>query len=366
MSDSFGIRVITSPQRPKIERLFRDDRRPANSAMAGQPELSIIIINWNSKAFLQKCLTSIFSEPGNSGYEIVVLDNASRDGCADMIESEFPAVRFIQGDENVGFARANNLGARHSRGRHLLFLNPDTEVVGTAIKKMLDFLKSHEDAGIVGARLLNSDLSLQTSCIQAFPSILNQVLDAECFRCVTPRSRLWGMRPLFDNTGQPVSVDAISGACLMLRRDVFESAGMFNEDYFMYAEDVDLCYRVRRSGRRNYYVPDAVVVHHGGQSTSSSQDKNFAAVMLRESRLRYFRAHRGRSYASVYRGVMAIAAVCRLFFLGFRLLATFGRGRSRPHTRALAKWLKILRWSIGFERWVKNPIPNAASRHVGN
>src|ERR1022692_3083078 len=260
------------------------------------PDLSIVIVNWRSAAYLQKCLLGIFANGAGLSFEVLVIDNASYDGCAEMIAREFPRVRFLQSAENLGFARANNLAFQHSAGRILLFLNPDTEIAGPALQTMVTSLDSTPDAGIVGPRLLNSDLSVQTSCIQRFPTILNQLLDCEYLRARFPRARIWGMRPLWERSGAVAEVEAISGACLMIRRDAFEQACMFSPRYFMYSEDVDLCYEVRRSGRKVCYANEATVIHHGGRSSSASGESRFASVMARESIYRFLLARRGRGY----------------------------------------------------------------------
>src|SRR5262249_2706071 len=158
-----------------------------------------------------------------------------------------------QSKKNLGFAGANNAAFAHSRGRNVLFLNPDTEVMGNALSVMCSALDAIPDAGGVGCTLLNSDLSLQTSCIQAFPSILNQTLDFDFLQHLFPKSTLWGMRPLYAPAGPAVTVDIISGACLMVRRITFEQVGQFSTDYFMYAEDMDLCYKFTLAGWRNYF-----------------------------------------------------------------------------------------------------------------
>jgi N-acetylglucosaminyl-diphospho-decaprenol L-rhamnosyltransferase len=144
------------------------------------PELSIIIVNWNSKDFVRKCVQSIMANLMDFAFEIIVVDGASYDGCGEMLMREFPEVRFIQSDKNVGFARASNLGFEQSSGNCLLFLNPDTEVVGPAISILRTALLELDQAGIVGAKLLNTDGSVQTSCIQAFPTILNQLWMPRC------------------------------------------------------------------------------------------------------------------------------------------------------------------------------------------
>ena len=134
------------------------------------PDVSVIIVNWNSREFLRQCLRTVFQHAGDLQFEVIVIDNASYDGSEPMVWSEFPQVVFIQGDENVGFARANNAAATQASGRNLLFLNPDTEVSDGAIETMARFMDATPEAGAVGCRLLNTDGSLQTSCVQAFPT----------------------------------------------------------------------------------------------------------------------------------------------------------------------------------------------------
>jgi len=178
-------------------------------------DLSIIIVNWNSKEYLRKCVGSILTGTRGLDFEIIVIDSASFDGCAEMLRNEFPRVRFIQSQENLGFAKANNLAFQSAIGEFLLFLNPDTEIVGPAINLLHSALKELPDAGAVGGKLLNSDGTVQTSCVQAFPTILNQCLSAEALRQLTPKARLWGMRAIFENGGKPSEVEMISGACLI-------------------------------------------------------------------------------------------------------------------------------------------------------
>lgn len=298
-------------------------------------DLSIIIINWNSAEHVRACLASIHRHIRGVSHEIIVVDNASYDGCAGMLARDHAGAVFIQSDHNLGFARANNLGFRKSKGQALLFLNPDTEVMDDAIAVML---KASPDAGAVGCRLLNTDGSLQTSCVQAFPTILNQVLDAECLRRLCPRAKLWGLAPILDEGAEPVAADVISGACLMVRRDVFESVGGFSEDFFMYGEDIDLCYRIAQSGRRNVVVKSVSVVHHGGGSSSQREEMEFPNVHMRESVRLFLEKHHGAAYAARYRAWMGCAARVRVALLA--LAGSKGAG-------SLGKWRGILAWAKG-------------------
>lgn len=317
-------------------------------------DLSIIIINWNSLEFLRKCLASVYANTMSISCEVLVIDNASFDGSEQMVRKEFPSVRFVQSQENLGFARGNNLGFTHSAGEVLLFLNPDTEVLGSALERMMVWMKVLPGAGAMGPKLLNSDLSIQTSCLQSFPSILNQVIDAEWLRHRFPAWSIWGNRALFEEVSQPVPAEGISGACLMVRRYVFEQVGQFTPDYFMYAEDMDLCYKVKKAGWGNYYIPEATVIHHGGQSSTSRSDKQFSSVMMRESLLHYMRLHRGEVYARMFQSATALTALCRLTMLAVAMVLPVTSTRRHSLSLSFSKWHRVFRWAIGLEPWA-NP-----------
>ena len=312
-------------------------------------DVSIIIVNWNSAAYVQACVRSIYQHTRDVRFEIIVVDSGSFDDCGGMLAREHPQVRFIQSDKNVGFARSNNLAARGAEGRFLLFLNPDTEVRGPALQKLFAAALALPDAGVLGARLLNSDGTLQTSCLQAFPTLANQVLDAELLRTWFPRARVWGTAALYAESPDPVPVEGVSGACLMTPRAVFDQVGGFSEDYFMYYEDMDYCVKVRKAGRNNYFVPAAEVVHHGGKSSGGEYNR-FSSVVMAESGWRFFRIQRGWIYAALFRACMAAKAVSRCFVLAcLRWLAPSVLRRERAKA-ALGKWVSILRWSFGGEK----------------
>lgn len=318
--------------------------------MPAEPDISIVIINWRSVGFLEKCLSSIRANSANVTYEIIVVDNASFDGCAQMLVTNFPTVRFIQAQQNLGFAKANNLAFEYTTSRNVLFLNPDTEIVGDALATLVRAADSTSRAGALGPKLLNTDRSLQMS-VQAFPSILNQVLDADYLRAKFPNSRLWGMKALFDDGSSLRAVDALSGACLLVRRTAFEKVKRFTEDYFMYAEDVDLCYKIELARLARYFVADAVVVHHGGKSSDASEEKNFANIQQRESRLRYFLRNKGKLYAYGYRLAIAGSAAIRLAVIGSLYLTVSNPQRSESLPVAFRKWKGIFKWSMGFVAW---------------
>ncbi|MBW1929143.1 MAG: glycosyltransferase family 2 protein [Deltaproteobacteria bacterium] len=315
-------------------------------------ELSIIIVNWNSADYVLKCIQTIKEQTLDTDYEIIVVDNASFDGCRDRLSDLHPDVIFIQSQYNLGFARGNNLGAKYASGSVLLFLNPDTEVRNNAIDRLFRCIQSLPDSGALGGKLLNSDGSIQTSCVQPFPTILNQLLDAEIFRHWFPHSKLWGNRAIFENVNGPVEVEVISGACLMIKHEVFDIINAFSTDYFMYSEDLDLCFKTQKVGLRNYYCGEAVIIHHGGGSSRRSINK-FSAVMMCESVSRFLRKWRGSSYANSYRCAMTMSATLRLTFLLLMSARYLDRRKRETFRNAITKWFAILRWSIGLEKWVK-------------
>lgn len=317
-------------------------------------ELSILIVNWNSVRYLDKCLSSIYGSSTELKFEVIVVDNGSSDGSAELIPPNFPQIKFIQRNENLGFAKANNLAYRHSRGDILLFLNPDTEVLEDALCIMCSRLRSIPEAGALGCRLLNSDGSIQTSCVQSFPTIWNQVLDSDRLRNMFPRSPLWGTACLCKGEDSaPAPVDLISGACLMIKRAAFAEVGLFNEAFFMYAEDAELCHRLSRAGYKCYYSNEASIIHHGGRSSSAQPHSGFSAVLQKESLFLFLSQSRGSNYARLYRMVLGVSAAIRIVLIGASLPFGFLSGHFLGISNALRKWYGVLRWSIGLEIWLE-------------
>ena len=313
-------------------------------------QLSVIIVNWNSLAFLRECLRTFYRETTGLSFEIIVVDNHSPEGGIATLRGQFPDIQIIESDRNLGFAAANNLGFAHSSGETLLFLNPDTAIIGAAVSVMAEQLRALPDAGIVGARLLNSDGTMQTSCIQTFPTILNQLLDIEFLRVRWPACSLWNIAPLYSRETKPSPVEVISGACMMMKRTVFERAGKFSEDYFMYAEDLDLSYKVMRLGLRNYYVGDAEVVHYGGGSSSQKSVSQWSTTMKLRAVEKFCSKTHGRLYGLCYRGAMGGAAIGRLLAIGLcRLFGSLVANRKALES-AWSKWAAVLRWSVGMAR----------------
>lgn len=314
-------------------------------------ELSVIIVNWNSAELLRRCLGSVLSSAGSCDLEVLVIDNASYDGSAEMVAKEFPSVTFIQSDQNRGFAGGNNIVFQQSSGRNVLFLNPDTELVGDALHTMLAVLRTRRDAGVVGPKLVNPDLSVQIDCMRAFPTILNQLFDSSLTRGVFGKFNFGGVKAVIDESDDPVSVEMLPGTCVMLKREVFDQAGRFNEKYFMYAEDVELNYRVKDAGWTNYYVASAAVIHYGGQSSAQKSESFFSTVMIREAVWEFLRASHAEWYAFAYRATTCLAAVARIALLCLLRLTPVSREIRTRATFSTKKWTRVLRWCVGLEGW---------------
>jgi len=253
------------------------------------PDLSVCIVNWNTRRDLEHALHSVLSAEAGISLEVIVVDNASRDGSADMVRETFPQARLIRHHENVGFARGYNLAAAQAQGRHLLMLNPDTEVRPGALARLVAFLDSHPGAAAAGPRLLNSDGSLQPSC-RRFPRPMAALFRNTALGRLFPHNRYARDYLMADwDHRQPRPVDWVSGAALCIRREAWQQVGGFDEGFFMYAEDVDWCLRARRAGWDIYYLPEAVIVHHIGRST----DQRPAAMVLQfhRSMARFYRKH---------------------------------------------------------------------------
>jgi len=312
-------------------------------------ELSIIYVNWNSLDYLRKSISSVYEHTREARFEIVVVDNNSPEPGVDSLKDKFPAITIVHSENNLGFAGANNLGFQHSIGEYLLFLNPDTELIAPSVDLLLARIKELPDSGIVGCKLLNTDLSVQLSSIQTYPTILNQALDAEYLRLRWPGCRLWKIAPLFSDKIDLMKAEIIPGACMMVPREVFEQVGGFSEDYFMYAEDLDLNYKIRAAGFTNYYVGETAIIHHGGRSSSRQKVSHWATIMKYRAMTHLFRKTRGKLYALAYRFAMGTVAVVRVAVLAVLFpLGNLVWGRESLKF-SLEKWKAVLRWAVGWQ-----------------
>lgn len=252
MSGNYGLVVGSDYYRPTVD-------------------LSVIIVNYNVKEFLSNLLVSIEKASQGITVEVIVVDNASDDGSIELLKEKHPGVILISSDKNLGFSKANNLGLKRAKGRYLLLLNPDTLVEEDTFRKMIHFLDNNTSVGMAGCKILNPDGTLQLACRRGFPGPWTSFCKVTGLSTLFPKSRLFARYNLtYLDENQTYEVDAISGSFMMIRRECYEKTGGLDEQFFMYGEDLDLCYRVQKAGYKVYYYHDTRIIHYKGESTKRS------------------------------------------------------------------------------------------------
>lgn len=236
------------------------------------PELSVIIVNYNVKDFLEQTLISVLKALQGISSEIIVVDNNSDDGSVAHIRQRFSEVTLIANAENLGFAKASNQGLATARGEFLLLLNPDTVVQEDTFARVLEFMRQHPDTGLVGCKILNPDGTLQLACRRSFPTPWVAFTKLSGLSQLFPKSRLFGRYNLtYLDPDQANEVEAISGSFMMIRREVLQNVGSLDESFFMYGEDLDWCYRIRQCGWKVRYFPGTQIIHFKGESSKRSE-----------------------------------------------------------------------------------------------
>jgi GT2 family glycosyltransferase len=255
------------------------------------PLLSFIVVTWNAKEYTRQCLDSLATQVDRSNAEIIVVDNESSDGTFELVRDHYPDVKLIKSGGNLGFAKANNIGIAYSRGKYLFLVNSDVVLRDDCISNLCKFMEDHPEAGMVGPKILNSDLTLQDSC-KEFPTLWNTFCRALALDSIFPNSKLFAgqlMRYWAHNDVRPV--DILSGCFWVIRRRALEKVGLLDEQFFMYAEDKDWCKRFWDAGWSVLYFPGAEAIHFGGGS--SSREPVRFALELNRANLRYWKKHYG-------------------------------------------------------------------------
>jgi GT2 family glycosyltransferase len=263
------------------------------------PDISVVVVSFNTRDLLRECLTTLYKEIASIPNEVFVVDNASRDASADMVEREFPAVKLIRSAINLGFGAANNVAFAQATGRYIVLLNSDAFPRPEALRRSIDHMDAEPRVGLGGARQIGPDGSWQPSA-RMFPSPLNDFLSLSGLAAKFPKSRFFGRQ---DNTWAdqdlPADTDWVTGAYAIIPRPVLEQVGYFDERFFLYCEEVDLCRRIKKAGYLVRYWPDIVVVHLGGESSKTVKTLRMSrsGAQLELWRIRsgflYYRKHHG-------------------------------------------------------------------------
>ncbi len=255
-------------------------------------KISIIIVSWNVREDLNRCLRSLKEKPPSEEYEVIVVDNGSADGTVESIQNLFPEVQLIANKENRGFAAANNQGIAKSKGKYIFFLNPDTIIESDCLDILTSFMDENEDVGACGPKLLYGDGSMQRS-VRRFPSFrgaLHRHTVLKFLGIFKDEYRKWVMRDF--KYDRQTEVDQLMGAALMTRRSIIDNIGMMDEIFFVYYEEVDLCYRIKQAGWRIVFLPEAQIIHLGGRS--SGQVPVDKTIMAMTSLIKFFKKHRSK------------------------------------------------------------------------
>lgn len=265
-------------------------------------ELSIVIVNFNTCQLLKDCLASVFNQTRDLDFEVLVVDNASNDNSVEMVKKEFPTVKLITNFKNLGFAKANNLALRQSRGEFILLLNSDTFVLDNAVTKMVKFMKENPDVGIVGPKLLNPDKSPQPS--------IGQFLNLwASFLWLIGAERLGLTR---SSPGKIRETDWVSGACFMVRREVLTRVGLLDENFFMYLEEMELCYRAKNAGFKIYFYPEAQVLH----LVRGSGERKQAILEIYKSLNYFYQKHKSKWQQIVLKILLKTKAILAIIIGG--------------------------------------------------
>ena len=302
-------------------------------------DISIIIVSYNTRDLLRECLSSIYDTIGHLDIEVIVVDNNSSDGSAEMVKGLFPEVILLQNEVNIGFAPANNQGIEIAKGRHILLLNPDTEVMENSIKSMYDFLEKRPDVGIVGCSIFNSN-GLQYLSAGRFPNffrIFTQSIFIDKLFTYLPKLKNYTIN--ISDLNKVQEVDWATGACLMIRKKVFDDVGTLDGKYFLYFEEVDLCYRAKKAGWKIYFNPDAKIIHHLAQSTK----QNFKKTIFEFYRSNYYYFYKNHSDSALFllRAIISLGIILR--YITWTLVKSFLKDKRKESLERLLAYKHALR-----------------------
>lgn len=307
-------------------------------------DISILIVSWNIREWLRRCLVSVAGsrfevqgsnlKPRTLNLELIVVDNASRDGTVEMLRTEFADVRVIANTENVGFTRANNQALAIAQGRYFFLLNPDTELHPDTLVRLYEYAETHPQVGILGPRLFYADGTPQSSR-RRFPTLATAFLESTKLQQWFPRNRVLARYYVLDTRDDETQeVDWVTGAAMFVRRAVYEQIGGFDEGFFMYSEELDWCYRAQRAGWRIVYLPTAQVIHHEGKS--SEQVVAARDIHFHSSKVRFFRKYHGARVAEILRAFLLAMFAYQIVEESLKWL--LGHKRALRAARVRAYW----------------------------
>jgi GT2 family glycosyltransferase len=313
-------------------------------------DVSVVIVNWNAMKYLRDCLNSLLHKESSYTQEIIVVDNASSDGSAEMVQRQFPQVNLIRNTDNLGFARANNIGIDKAGGRYICLVNPDVIVLDNCIENLMRFMDQNPRVGMAGPRILNPDRSLQISC-RHFPGIWNNLCQSLGLNRLFPQSAFfsdWLMRYWDHNSIR--NIDVLSGCFWMVRREAMSRVGLLDEDFFIYGEDIDWCKRFHNAGWDVIFYPKSEAIHVGGASSSQAPIRFY--IEMQKADLHYWGKHHGVIGRTCYAIVIFLRHFLRFILMSLQYLVFPSRRETisfkLKRSVACIKW--ILHLKSNFEQ----------------
>lgn len=295
------------------------------------PALSIVLVCWNNKAYLDPCLKSLYETGLKNTFDVVVVDNGSTDGSQQMLAEKYREVKIVQNSSNVGLGKASNQGIEATKGRYILLLNNDTIVNGPSFDAMVNFMDENPSAGAVGGKLLNSDGTTQ-SCYNYFPTL------REDFLVATRLGEL--IRPGYPavmNGEKIESVDWLGSACLMVRRSALNEVGLLDEGYFIYGDEADLQYRLKKAGWKIYFLPEATTIHYGGRS----MDRWRRRKMVYRGKMLFYQKHYGFLMTMLLRLMLGLLSLVKMILWAFTYFLPRKRDLSQKELRSNLDVIKL-------------------------
>ena len=316
---------------------------------AGSPRrmVSIIIVSWNAQKYLMQCLASLFSERCDYPLEVIVVDTASSDGSPELVAKDYPQVQLIRNKENLGFAKANNIGIAASTGKYLCLVNSDVKVLPHCLNRLVDYAETHPDVGMVGPRIIGGDGKLQRSC-RGFPTLWNMFCRALALDSLFPGAKVFTGYSLF-HWPQDTSrdVDVLSGCFWLTRRTALDGVGLLDEAFFMYGEDVDWCKRFWKHGWKLAFVCSAEAIHYGGASSANAPVRFF--IERHRADLQYWQKHHSRPAVACYFALTCLHLLLRL--AGYLVALLFRRSSREKYRYKVNRSLAALKWMLSVGIW---------------
>jgi GT2 family glycosyltransferase len=305
-------------------------------------DVSVIIISWNAREYLMACLASIDAASCRYPMEIIVVDNASTDGSADSVAKCFPNVRLVRNFENLGFAKANNIGVSMSTGRYLCLINSDVKVLPNCISRLIEFCEEHPTVGMVGPRIIGGDGNLQRSC-RGFPNLWNMFCRALALDTLFPKTKIvtgYSLSYWAQDTLRPVEI--LSGCFWLARKEALKQVGLLDEDFFMYGEDMDWCKRFWAHDWQLVFVPSAEAIHYGGASSSNSPIRFY--IEKQKADLQYWKKH--HTFAAVISYFLISCLHLSLRVIAYSIAGLFKTGAQQTYAYKSKRSVLCLKWLI--------------------